>query len=57
MRQKVDSPERLVLDFLLSLGYVSEVQIVVNREGDTEDGYQINSGRGRVFALKEKAVV
>mgnify|MGYP006362722897 FL=1 len=57
MRQKVDSPGRLVLDFLLSLGYVSEVKIVVNREGDTEDGYQINSGRGRVFALKEKAVV
>ena len=46
------SPGRLVLDLLLSLGYVSEIRITDSRNGEKADGYQINSGEGRVYALK-----
>ena len=46
------SPGRLVLDLLLSLGYVSEIRITDNKNGEKTDGYQINSGEGRVYALK-----
>ena len=49
------SPGRLVLDLLLSLGYVSEIRITDNRNGEKTDGYQINSGEGRVYALKGRA--
>ena len=46
------SPGRLVLDLLLSLGNVSEIRITDRRNGEKADGYQINSGEGRVYALK-----
>ena len=46
------SPGRLVLDLLLSLGYVSEIRITDNKNGEKTNGYQINSGEGRVYALK-----
>ena len=49
------SPGRLVLDLLLSLGYVSEIRITDNKNGEKTDGYQINSGEGRVYALKGRA--
>ena len=49
------SPGRLVLDLLLSLGYVSEIRITDNRNGEKTYGYQINSGEGRVYALKGRA--
>ena len=49
------SPGRLVLDLLLSLGYVSEIRITDSRNGEKADGYQINSGEGRVYALKGRA--
>lgn len=46
---------RLVLDLLLSLGYVSEIRITDTKNGEKTDGYQINSGEGRVYALKGRA--
>ena len=46
---------RLVLDLLLSLGYVSEIRITDSKNGEKTDGYQINSGEGRVYALKGRA--
>ena len=49
------SPGRLVLDLLLSLGYVSEIRITDSKNGEKTDGYQINSGEGRVYALKGRA--
>lgn len=49
------SPGRLVLDLLLSLGYVSEIRITDNKNGEKTDGYQINSGEGRVYTLKGRA--
>ena len=49
------SPGRLVLDLLLSLGYVSEIRITDNKNGEKTDGYQINAGEGRVDALKGRA--
>lgn len=47
--------ERLVLDFLFVLGYVSEIRITDSRTGEKTDGYQINAGEGRVFALKGRS--
>ena len=55
LKGEVGSSERLVLDLLLSLGYVSEIRITDNRNGEKTDGYQINSGEGRVYALKGRA--
>ena len=49
------SPGRLVLDLLLSLGYVSEIILTDNKKGEKTDGYQINFGEGRVYALKGRA--
>lgn len=55
LKGEAGSPGRLVLDLLLSLGYVSAIRITDNRNGEKEDGYQINSGEGRVYALKGRA--
>ena len=55
LKGEAGSPERLVLDLLLSLGYVSEIRITDNKNGEKTDGYQINSGEGRVYALKGRA--
>ena len=55
LKGEVGSSERLVLDLLLSLGYVSEIRITDNRNGEKTDGYQINSAEGRVYALKGRA--
>lgn len=52
LRGEDDSPNRLVQDLLLSLGYVSEIRITDGRNGEKTEGYQINSGNGRVYALK-----
>ena len=52
LKSETDSPVRLVLDLLLSLGYVSEIRITDSEAGEKTDGYQINSGEGRVFTLK-----
>ena len=52
LKDEAGSPRRLVLDLLLSLGYVSEIRITDSRNGEKADGYQINSGEGRVYALK-----
>lgn len=55
VKGKEGSPERLVLDLLLSLGYVSEIKITDSRNVEKTDGYQINSGEGRIYALKGSA--
>ena len=55
LKREAGSSERLVLDLLLSLGYVSEIRITDSRNGEKSDGYQINSGEGRVYALKGRA--
>ena len=55
VRGEEKTPERLVLDLLLSLGYVSGIRILDGRDGEKADGYQIHSGEGRVYALKGKA--
>ena len=55
LKRDAGSPERLVLDLLLSLGYVSEIRIADSKNGEKTDGYQINSGEGRVYALKGRA--
>ena len=52
IKGEVGSTGQLVLDLLLSLGYVSEIRIIDNRNDKKTDGYQINSGVGRVYALK-----
>lgn len=55
LKNEAGSPERLVLDLLLSLGYVSEIRITDGSDGEKKDGYQINSGEGRVYVLKGRA--
>lgn len=55
LKSEAGSAKRLVLDLLLSLGYVSEIRITDKRNGEKSDGYQINSGEGRVYALKGRA--
>lgn len=52
---KAGSCQRLVLDLLLTLGYVSEIRISDMRTGEKTDGCQINAGAGRVYALKGRA--
>ena len=52
LKSEPASSDRLVLDLLLSLGYVSEIRITDNRNNEKIEGYQINSGEGRVYALK-----
>ena len=47
-----ETQNRLTLDLLLSLGYVSEIKITDARNGEKSEGYQINAGQGRVYALK-----
>lgn len=47
-----DKKEVLMYELLLSLGYVSKIKIV--EQDGTHSAYQINSGMGRVFPLKEK---
>ena len=54
-KAEVNTSERLIQDLLLALGYVSEIRIADGRTGDRTDGYQINSGEGRVYALKGRA--
>ena len=54
-RDKEGTAARLVLDMLLSLGYVSEVNITDDRSAEKTAGYQINAGEGRVYALKGRA--
>lgn len=54
-RKEAGTPGRLVLDLLFTLDYVSKVQIADPRTGKKTDGYQINAGEGRVFALKGRA--
>ncbi|MCI6744776.1 macro domain-containing protein [Stecheria intestinalis] len=49
------SPERLVMDLLLSLGYLSEIRISDGKTGEKTEGYQINSGEGRVYDLKGRS--
>lgn len=51
-KEEEGSPERLVQDLLLSLGYTSEVTIVDSKSSEKTEGYQINNGEGRVYVLK-----
>ena len=45
--------ERLVYDLLFSAGYLSKIKLFNSKNDCMEDGYQINSGLGRVLAFKE----
>ena len=47
------SKDTLTYALLFSLGYLSKVRILDNKNNTMEDGYQINEGAGRVFSLKE----
>ena len=54
-QEKAGTAARLVLDMLLSLGYVSEVIITDSHSAEKTAGYQINAGDGRVYVLKGRA--
>ena len=43
------------MDLLLSLGYLSEIRISDGKTGEKTEGYQINSGEGRVYDLKGRS--
>lgn len=55
LKDEEESAHRLVLDLLLSLGYVSEVSVVDRKTEKKTSGYQINAGAGRVYDLKGRA--
>lgn len=52
VREQEGTAGRLVLDLLLALRYVSEISITDIRKSQKTEGYQINAGEGRVYALK-----
>lgn len=52
IKDENETQNRLTLDLLFSLGYVSEIIITDARNGEKTEGYQINAGQGRVYALK-----
>ncbi len=53
-RREDSPPNRLVMDLLLSLGYVSETQLTDGKGEKQAEGYQIDSGADRVYALMGK---
>lgn len=55
VRGEANAPRRLVLDLLLSLGYVSRIRITDGRAEEKNEGYQINAGEGRVYDMKGQA--
>lgn len=52
IREDVNPAKIMIYDLLFSLGYLSKIRILDNKTNTMKDGYQINEGSGRIYALK-----
>ena len=51
IKQYSENEKTMVCEMLLSMGYLSKVNIFDSEQRKTSSGYQMNEGSGRIFAL------